>query len=50
MILIGKSMGFFKIIQDFLDFFEASFGVSLKERDLGNLGESFFSGGFLFHT
>lgn len=42
-------MGFFKILQDFLNFFDTSFGVSLKQGDLGNLGESFFSGGFLFH-
>jgi len=44
------STDFFKIFQDFLDFFEASLGVSLKQGDLGNLGQSFFSGGFLFHT
>ena len=44
------STGFLKIFQDFLDFFKTSFGISLKECDFGNLGQSFFSGGFLFHT
>lgn len=39
-----------KTFQDFFDFFEASFCVRLKERDLGNFGESLFFSGFLFHA
>jgi len=42
-------MGFLKFFQDFLDFFEASFSVRLKECDLGNLSKGLFFGGFLFH-
>ena len=43
------STSFLKVFQDFLDFFEASFCVRLKECDLGNFGESLFFSGFLFH-